>query len=165
MAATLHVNGLATITFGSSVLGYTVDGVTIDFIGYFEDVYTDLYGPRLPTDVLLYGEEARVSCDLIVYDTTVLAKAVTRWYNGTEGYTPNDQYGHLLMTCSGTTSLQISKGTNAGCGGTEADLGYIFNNAYLTDNHTMKLGTRVTRHQLTFRCLPEPVSKYLFHRA
>lgn len=167
MAATLHVNGLATISVGGDVLGYTVDGVTIEFIAYFEDIYTDLAGPRLPTDVMSYGEEARVTCELIVYDPAILAKVATRIYNGTAGTSPNGTgvsgWGTLMALCSKTTSLTIAKGSNNACG-SEAEGGYVFGQAYMTDNHSVKIGTRVTRHTCQFRCLPN-ASGVLYSRS
>lgn len=152
MATRLHVNGLATVKVNSSTLGWTVDGVVIEFIGYFEDVYTDKNGPRLPQDVLVYGQEARVTCDLIVYDDSVLNAVETLIYNGTYGQTPNVNYGHLLAACGGTFVLSVLKGSNCV---NETEGGWIFQIAYLMDNHSVKVGTRVTRHTCVFRCLPD----------
>lgn len=158
MTARLHVNGLATVKVAGSTLGWTVDGVNIEFIGYFDDVYTDCAGPKIPLDILSMGEEARVTCDMIVYDDTVMKKIATRIYNKSFGTAPNSQcgvtgnlYGYLLKACSGTFELAITQGS--GCL-VEDEGEWHFTTAYLMDNHSLKVGTRVTRHQCVFRCLP-----------
>lgn len=158
MATQLHVNGLATVLVNGETLGWTVDGVNIEFIAYFEDVYTDCAGPHIPYDVLCYGEEARVTCDMIVYDTTVMESVSTRIFNvdATLGTTPNGPcaggvYGWLLSACGGTFELGIAQGS--GCQN-EPEGGWYFPTTYLMDNHSLKVGTRVTRHQMVFRCLP-----------
>lgn len=150
MAATIHVNGTATLLVDGSLLGWTVDGVTIDFIGYFDDIYTDQAGPHIPKDVMLYGEEAKVTADLIVYDVAILNKVASRVYDGTPG-SSSEQYGFLMAECGGTFPLTVAKGSSCL---TEAEGGWAFTTAYLEGTRSLKVGLRATREQCVFRCLP-----------
>lgn len=176
MTSYLHVNGYATIGVGAmdsyvqnafSELGWTVEGVEIAETAYQEDVYSDRLGGHIPEDVQNFGAEARITLDLIKYDLKVLRDIITREYQGTVGTTPNEPSlaGDLMMACSkmfacyikrqygGTTgdcknpgSLGVSSGTPEG--------NWAFPRCYVVDERSVKVGTKVTRHRLVIRALP-----------
>ena len=172
MAAQFHVNGLASIyvcpdiaTSGSwLLLGYSVDGVTINMNYETEDVYTDKWGSKIPEDVLNLGQWAEVKCNLIKYDNAVLEQIQTRLNDalGTYGELPNLNnsaiaIGTLMGQCSHMMGLHIIRGTTCTELGTATayEGGWQFNASYLADTDSFKVGTIVTEHELTWRCLPD----------
>jgi hypothetical protein len=176
LASFLHVNGYATVGVGAmdavtissfTELGWTVDGVEIAETHYAEDVYTDRLGGHIPEDVQNFGSEARITIDLIKYDLAVLRKVLTREYDGTVGVTPNEPSlaGDLMTACSKMFSLYIKRqygGTTGDCknpgslgqssGTPEGN--WAFPRCYVVDERSVKVGTKVTRHRLTIRALP-----------
>jgi hypothetical protein len=168
MALEFHVNGLAQlyVDIGTALaqsLGYSQDGVTISLHYETEDIHTDYYGSKIPEDIMNLGQWATVKLNLIKYDETVL-KGVRKRLNGTnaqtsaEGLPPNSVtagliIGDLMMQCKEFTRLQIRR-HNPACE-TTLEGGWKFGSAYLADVDSWKVGTRVTVHDLTFRCLPD----------
>ena len=166
MALKVHVNGPAMIRWGTGgstpfsnpglqTLGYTEDGVELEFLGHFEDIYADFPGggPYMPVEVQLMGEEARVSANLIIYDTAILNTALTRSTSATTGRV-NEQIGNLMGECYLTGCLEIVRYTGLCNATTEDDYGYFFPRAYVVDTYSKKIGTRATRVRVVWRCLP-----------
>ena len=168
MAATIHLNGPARIYWLGQNLGYSTDGVNIMFNAKFFDIPTDRSGWMMPENVLLMGEEAMVSFELIVYDKGVLDWIVNRDASSTNSI-PNSNVGKLMMkskndfntndTTKKTGRLSIWR-TNSCIN--EQDSGYDFFESYLADSYTKKLSTRTTKIGMTFRCLPLMVDNYDF---
>ena len=157
-----HVNGLATIKIGTAILGYSVDGVTIDLDAKNENVMTDLWGSQIPEDVLNMGQEARVTCELVKYDEDVLIHAQNRVNSsGTYGQLPNASdathtiIGGLYKQCGYSDTLTITRGVSCTDTSGTVEGGYRFNVAFLDGVDSFKVGTRVTKHTLTWRCLPD----------
>jgi hypothetical protein len=180
MPSFLHVNGYATVGVaaanthtqnGFNELGWTVDGVEIAETHYAEDVYTDRLGGHIPEDVQNFGMEARITLDLIKYDLDVLRDVITREYQGTVGVTPNESSlaGDLMIACNKMFSVYIKRqygGTTGDCknpgslatvnnyssGTPEGN--WAFPQCYVVDERSYKVGTKVTRHRLVLRALP-----------
>lgn len=170
-----HVNGLATIGVdygaGYTVLGYSTDGVTIDFHFETEDVMTDKWGSKIPEDVLNMGQWATVKCNLVKYNNEALENIQERLLDTTNyGGLPNVYSDHtiaigsLMKQCGSMLTLTIDRGnTCTELGSTRTyEGGWEFPAAYLADVDSFKVGTRVTIHDLTFRCLPDIASGVLF---
>ncbi len=167
MPVQFHVNGLATIwtdvaeSGTAAILGYSQDGVTIELHYETEDVHTDKWGPRIPEDILNYGQWATVKCSLIKYDMAQLQSLQGRIVTnglGTPGSEPNVtggvlDIGELMSQCEDFNQLWIQR-VNPGCEVSTIEGGWKFGATYLADVDTFKVGTRVTMHDLTFRCLP-----------
>jgi hypothetical protein len=183
MASSLHVNGLATLYVGAMdalvtgnllELGWTVDGVSIAESAAFEDVFSDRLGGHIPEDVQNFGAEAKITLDLIKYDLDILRAICTREYNGTVGLTPNAPatMGDLMVACEKMFSLYVKRSYGPDCRNPASDGfsssssgtpegGWLYPRCYVMDERSFKVGTRVTRHNLVIRALPN-ASGYLF---
>jgi hypothetical protein len=164
-----HVNGLAsiwtTIGSGAVLLGYSQDGVTIELHYETEDIMTDKWGSKIPEDVMNLGQWATVKCNLIKYDTATLQYLEGRLVEaGAVGSAPNvftstsasgcvTAIGRLMGQCSDMNTLWIQR-CNPACEAV-VEGGWKFGASYLADVDSFKVGTRVTIHDLTFRCLPD----------
>jgi hypothetical protein len=166
MATQFHVNGLATLQadFGAGFndVGYSQDGVTIELHYETDDVHTDKWGSKMPEDVMDLGQWATVKMQLIKYDTASIEQLENRLQVTTApGKQPNVNDSNLIMIgtlmgqCDYMTPIKILRGRNVGCEQTPLEGGWQFNAAYLADVDSFKVGTRVTIHDLTFRCLPD----------
>ena len=117
MAAAIQVAGLATITVdtGSAhaleTLGYTQNGASVRFNGFFLDVHTDENGgdDGPPTDVQYLGETADITLDFTKFDTTVADKIRPRIYGGSAGTVGS--VGTLMSGSSSTYRLCINSPT------------------------------------------------------
>jgi hypothetical protein len=176
MATTLHVNGRADIYIGtqasanpSSLLGWTVDGVEISTNHYTEDVYTDNKGQHIPEDIQNFGTDARITVDLIKYDATVLAGITDRLATSSNGIDGNEltKAGELMYACNDLISVGIKRTQTQACENAEPEqgpstTGWTFPYAYLADERSWKVGTRVTRHRLTFRAIPSASGRLFY---
>jgi hypothetical protein len=165
-----HVNGTASIwaSIGSgnsaNLVGYSQDGVTIELHYETEDIMTDKWGSKIPEDVMNLGQWATVKCNLIKYDTLMVEYLNSRLAEtGVVGDMPNNitgstdcaapnAIGRLMGQCGSFTKLWVQR-CNPACE-TVVEGGWKFDTAYLADIDSFKVGTRVTIHDLTFRCLP-----------
>jgi len=167
LAIQYHVNGAAEVYVrensgsgadGWQYLGLSTEGVNLEFIVHTEDVIVDSRGPTLPGDVQFFGEEARITLDLIYYDEEVLENVATRFFNGTFGTTPSEptNIGCLLIQGDKFFHLKIVKQTPCSMTDDEGSPdGWVFNTVYLADSNSFRLGTRRTVHSLTFRAIPD----------
>jgi len=157
-SAQFHVNGTADVYIGSVLLGYSQDGVTISLHYETEDIHTDYMGSKIPEDVMNLGQWATVKMNLIKYDTAILNNLQKRINDGTHGAAPNyyngSAIGELMSQCQDYVVLQIRR-YNPACEAATLEGGWKFNATYLADIDSFKVGTRVTVHDLTFRCLPD----------
>jgi hypothetical protein len=116
------------------------------------------------------GQWATVKMQLIKYDTTAIQELENRlnYTGGSIGKYPNvntsgqSMIGTLMQQCQYVTGIAITRGQNVGCEGTPVEGGWSFPAAYLADMDSFKVGTRVTVHDLTFRCLPDASSGILY---
>lgn len=167
----------ATVTGNLLELGWTVDGVQIAETFHSADIYDDAHGPSIPCDVQNFGSEAKITLDLIKYDLDVLRAICAREFNGstpgTVGLTPNEPtlVGDLMVGCGKIFALYVkrayggsagaytdcknlpSDGLSSSAAGTPEG-GWLFGRCYVVDERSFKVGTRVTRHNLTIRALP-----------
>jgi hypothetical protein len=168
--AQFHVNGLAEL-WGYAVVtdgdwdsvGYSQDGVTIELHYETDDIHTDKWGSKIPEDIMNLGQWATVKMNLIKYDTEALGVLEGRLLrDATAGKLPNvDSSGNLLIgslmsQCDDLGAIAITRSSKApGCEDSPLEGGWQFNAAYLADVDSYKVGTRVTIHDVTFRCLPD----------
>lgn len=151
----LHVNGPAKVrvalTGGSYTdLGYTEDGVEISPQVFHEDVQSDDYGPAMPADVQFMGAEFRISLPMVRWDATVM-NAVLAWLRSGSTFTFGmTDIGTLMVSNGKYMGLQIS-GTARSSGTTEPT--HTFTYAWPIGDQPLKVGTRVSRHRLTFRAI------------
>lgn len=86
-----HINGPALVyTYtgsggASELLGYTRDGVDVELIKNWMEIFTDIFGPMTPHDFQDMGEVAQISCPLVVTDRTVLGHVMARGDSAGEG--------------------------------------------------------------------------------
>ena len=151
MAIVYHVHGAAKVYIGAALLGYSVDGIQMDFNHYYGEYFSDDSGPSIPGLVLQQGSDAKVTCRMIKYDLTVMESVSRGVNNGTFGVNNNTDIGDPIAQCNQTFALNIQK-TTLCHGETEGD--WKFPSAYLVDTHSVTVGTRATEHILVFRCLP-----------
>ena len=156
-----HVNGLAKLNFGSDYLGYSTEGVDVELRFNESEVMTDAWGDKVPEDVQNMGQDAIVSCELVKWDESTLQKVEKRFGSaGDIGHAPNVDdggicIGTLLKQCEDYESLTIARDSNnLGCED-NPEGPYVFNCVYLMGVENFRLGTKVTRKRITFRCLPD----------
>jgi hypothetical protein len=152
MAKQIHVNGecLLRIFFPSAPsvpqdLGYTVNGVDLEIRKHTFDVKADTGGgdDGGPVDIQVLGKEAIIRAELVSYDKAVLALIRKDADETTEG-------------------LLASAGKLMGAGGYFYRLlltspvenePWNFPTATLVDSYSVKLGTKRTVWNLTFRAI------------
>lgn len=172
MANMLRVNGRADVYIGNQnvipgyLLGWSVDGVELAFNSYTEQVFTDNKGPNIPEDIQNFGEDARITIDLVKYDLSVLNTIIPRLHGGTVGVQPNynltaatTDYGTLMVQCQHFFSLGVARTTGKTCQN-DGEGGWMFPYCYLMDEHSFKVGTKVTRHRLVVRAIPSDAGLY-----
>ena len=162
--AEFHVNGLAKIYVGVGSsspiqLGYSQDGVTVELHYETDDIHTDKWGSKVPEDVMDFGQWATIKCNLIKYDAPTLQYLQGRLGNATlPNNDPNvtsgylSEIGTLMAQCGNMYPIWITR-QQTNCE-TNVEGGWKFYTGYLADVDSFKVGTRVTIHDVTFRCLP-----------
>lgn len=151
MSRTNHVSGeclLRTGTGGSNALedlGYTVDGVDLEFHRHTSDVKADTGGGEegVPVDVQEMGKEAFIRAQLVSYDEAVLAKIRKDADETTEGGLAT--IGRLLGANGHLFRLLLTSPSEA--------VPWNFPTVYLHDSASVKLGTKRTIWNLTFRAI------------
>ncbi len=85
-----HVFGPAGIysSMGQSagtigLLGMTVDGMNIEEINYVDPIHDDRAGPDISTDEQRFGQEARISGNVVWYQSAMLYQMLAWAQNGT----------------------------------------------------------------------------------
>ena len=155
MATAIHVNGRADVVMcpmddheAGVLLGWTVDGVTIDIEQFHNEIYTDNRGPSVPQDVQYFGSTATITMDLIVYDSAVDPIGD---YVGINSNPFN--YGDLIVQCDLGWAVNIKKETQCHV---EAQGPWTFLVCYLDDgaSNSFRVGSLETRHHLVFKCIP-----------
>lgn len=147
----VHVQGGAKIQVntgsGYTDLGYSEDGVTMNFLLKQKDIFTDQFGEGVPIDVLFLGYEATIEMELISWDTTVL-NTVINWSRGeTIGSLAHCDYGSPYIGDTRYLGLQIN-----GC--TVGQYIWTFGIAWVVDTASLTIGTRESRWSLTWRAIP-----------
>jgi hypothetical protein len=165
MALQLHVPGTAQIFLDigddSSLvqLGTSVDGVDISLNYYYEDIYIDGYGPKVPYDVEYFLQDAIIKMDLIWFEQVNLLAIQTGSY-----YLPNNPgqeglAGDLMLASDRTMRMVIrttptAAGGLTGAGLTLVEPCYNFINTYLTGSSEVKYGVNKSVWKLQFRAIP-----------
>ena len=151
MSVEFHVYGLCTVYIGGDYLGYTSEqGVTVELDPKFLPVHTDAFGDQVPEDVQNMSEVATVTMELIKWDQDVLDTLQEFQTKHSDG----NPVGALLKQCDQTFELALHRGDSpVGCEDT-VEGPYTFGTAYLGPD-SFNVGTRATRHKLTFHCLPD----------
>lgn len=160
MAAQVHVYGEAQLQVQTSgtvftLLGVSVDGVSIEFRDFTEPVFTDTFGPDVPFDEQQMLQDAIIRAQLVWYDATVYSNirsrpaVVNSGTAGTLGFA-GELWGAGAMYFP---LLVYPKVGAASLNGYDNDP-YNFPKARLLDAQPMKVGTRRTLLDVTFRALP-----------
>lgn len=145
-------------------LGYSENGMQIEIRETFEDVHSDLLGPRIPTDVQHFQADALITGDLVRWNESVLEKCEDRSLNGAGG--TGASFGIVSKLEVGALMLAYGKTYRLLCDAPSLDLGGAgsgaimpgliplnFPYAYLHDTMTRKRGARAERVHIIFRGL------------
>lgn len=151
-----HVNGEASIWTGTGSsnaleeLGISVDGVTFKETLLKEPVMVDTYFKH-PFDYQYSLTEVVITCDLVIWDATVLAKLKSRLIGVTQG-----TYGAAgsLIVAGGYTTRLLIMSTPASTGITGVEPCWNFPKVFLDDAYEAKFGTERTIYKLVFRAMP-----------
>lgn len=155
MAITVHSSGparvdITTASGGTEQLGYSENGVTINLEVATEDVFTDQFGQGVPTDVLFLGVQGTVDIELISWDWNVLNKALS--YVDKATLNTAGQFGTGDLGCFyANDDLYFGLKINATKSGERS---FTFGAAWITESHSLTIGTRESRWSLTFRIVP-----------
>lgn len=155
-----HVGGKALIKISTSdapsvlnILGYSLEGVEIQFQAYTKDIHGDQNGGSNgpPVDVLLMGQTAIIRFDLIDYQQTQLTKVLNHKVVATAGIP--EQAGVLLL--AGAVYLRLCI----------VAVNDPFNFPYceLLSDETFNLGTNETVHRMSFRALVPTIGGALYN--
>lgn len=158
MATTHHVFGPAVILTGTGsgssleTLGYTVDGVEIQFEYFTEPIYNDVYGPKMPHEMQHMLMDVKVVCDLIYYDRAVLDKIITGVPGA--GITTGllHKAGDLVIANSLYCRLLI-RSTPQGTGLSGAETCYNFPIAFPIETDDYKAGVVRSTHKLKWQVM------------
>ncbi len=156
MASQLHVNGpcqiqVSTSPTGSlSSLGYTVDGVDPSVEDMTQEVFCDIFGPKVPFDEILLLQVAHISARVEFYDETVMKKMRSQIYAGTEGTAA----GFLPGTLYGASGNYMRVNLSPSGGGTAGEPYYNFLYARITGARKVKLSVINTVYDLTWFAIP-----------
>lgn len=154
MALIPHVAGESSIWVdvtgdGFEELGISVDGVTFKETLTKEPIMIDTYFKQ-PYDYQYSLVDAVITCDLVVWDATVLASLKSRLAGVTQGVA--GPAGDLIVLNENYISLLI-KSSPAGTGVTGVEPCWNFPQAFLDDAYEAKFGTEHTKYKLIFRAM------------
>ncbi len=136
-------------------LGYSEDGMRIQIRETFEDVHSDLLGPRIPTEVQHFQADALITGDLIRWNENVLELIEDR----SRGYSG---WGNVNRKAVGELMLAQGRCYRFLCDAPNLDLPtgifpgmkpYNFPTAYLHDMMERRRGARVERVHISMRAL------------
>lgn len=145
-------------------LGYSENGMNIEFKSYYEDVNSDLLGPKIPTDIQHFQADGIISGDLVRWNETVLAQCEDRSRLGADaggtgtgaaqGVVSRLEVGALMQAYGKTyrllcdaPSLNLSSAATLFPGMSAINWLHV----YLADTMTRKRGARVERLHVIFR--------------
>jgi hypothetical protein len=141
-----HVFGPAGlyVSVGQSVgtvglFGMTVDGVNIEVINYVDPIHDDRAGPNVSTDEQRFGQEARISGNVVWYDEAIRAQLFAVADNGTLTNEGAMGYAGVLFGL-GTVYYNLVVQAPSGSSPTNEGL-WNFPYARLLDATAVKVGT------------------------
>lgn len=142
------------LTSALSAVGYSEDGVDINFDMGWEDVMVDVYGPKVPYDVQYFLQQAYITFDLVLYENSNFNRFLEQYGPSADGSLTG------LMGGAGNPFIQnggwfrlLIKSTPSSTGLTSDEQCWNFIRAYPVDIRS-KIGTRRKIHHCTFRALP-----------
>jgi len=136
-------------------LGYSEDGMRIELRETFEDIHSDMLGPRIPTEVQHFQADAMITGDLVRWDDSVLQVIEDRSLGGAGwGVVSRAENGALLLA-QGRTYRLLCDAPNVGILAFPNLVAYNFPNAYLHDTMTRRRGARAERVHIIFRALAQ----------
>jgi len=146
-----HINGPADLSTGTGsagaleTLGYTgqQQGVDVEVQEVTEEILTDIFGGRVPNDLLYYGEIATIRVPLIASDRTVLKKVLSRGDRTTAGLLSTP----ALVLGAGGYLYRVAVAS-------PADEPWNFAACYLRPGYNVKLRAGPEPFVLTFLALP-----------
>lgn len=145
-------------------LGYSEQGMDLELRETFEDVNSDLLGPKIPTDVQHFQADCLITGDLVRWNEYVLQKIEDRSRQGAGGTgaslgTISKKEVGALMLAYGKCFRLLCDAPNvalAGVAGIMPDLRpYNFPAAYLHDTMKRKRGARAERVHIILRALAD----------
>lgn len=145
-------------------LGYSETGMDIEERETFEDVMSDLLGPKIPTDVQHFQADCLVTGDLIRWNEYVLQKIEDRSKSGAGG--TGASLGTISRKEVGALMLAYGKCFRLLCDAPNIDLSSVgsimpnlqprnFPAGYIHDTLKRKRGARVERVHIIFRALAD----------
>jgi len=136
-------------------LGFSEDGMRIAIRETFEDVHSDLLGPKIPTDVQRFQADALITGDLIRWNESVLELCEDRSAGDAGwGNVRIDEVGALMLAQGKTYRLLCDAPNVAFADAAFPDMTpYNFPEAYLHDTMERRRGARVERVHIIFRAL------------
>jgi len=177
----LHINGPARVEvtrfpealnpvgaevgqFGS-IVGFTAEGVDINVQIGTREWITDQSGTKVPGAVLFTGFFADIDLELIRWNQRIVDRLLKVIYGiGISGL-PNsntaiigkhlfsaERIGGVTAGVNRTASIRIISERLTGL---PQEQSYEFKNCYITDSQAFRLGRRITRMQIKFRCLAQ----------
>lgn len=159
MAVQLHVNGPASLILDGDVCGFSIDGFTLTFNLFQEDVFTDNYGPKMPYDTQIFLSDCVIKGQIINYDIDTLESWASGEPSGVDlGTAP--AAGDLMVQNGHYGNLIIQSNPND-TGLTDVEHCWNFGVAFMVDAITGNFGTRRTAYDVTFRAiLPQQTSSF-----
>lgn len=137
-AAGLYVSvGQSPSTVG--LLGMSVDGVNVEVVRYVDPIHDDRAGPNVSTDEQRFGSEARITADVVWYDSTLLSQIFALADNGTTSSEGTAGYAGVLFGLGGFYYNLVIQ-SPSGSSPTNESL-WNFKYTRLLDAQSVKVGT------------------------
>lgn len=152
-----HTNGTALIKWGGVDLGLaSSDGVKISINQYFNEIYSDQLGPKIPATVLRNGCDARIEVELWKYDTNVMLSIIAQRDGGVAGQLPAqpNQVGQLMFENGLTSTLAVLSPVDG--------QNWLFANCWLLDESSVQLSTQLKIWTCVFRATPAVYNGVLY---
>lgn len=138
-------------------LGFSQDGVQLQLIAAYKDIFCDASGPAVPLDVQFMGEHGFISATLNKYNETVLQKCAGRRIgsgvtagsieaNGLGSLMIAESYAYKILLLFPYSAKSFQTGVIVPC--------YNFSAGYLHDNFDVPLSVSLKAPRVIFRVLP-----------
>ncbi len=179
----LHINGPARVEITSfpeelnpvgaevgqfgSIVGFTAEGVDIAVQIGTREWMTDQSGSLVPGAILFTGFFADIDLDLIRWNQRIVDRLLKIIYGIGVGGLPNSNtalIGRHIFSAERTDDEEDTAGVDRTASiriisekltGLPREPSYEFKNCYLTGSQEFRLGRRITRMQIKFRCLAQ----------
>lgn len=138
-------------------LGLSEDGVQLQLLSSFEDIYNDAGGPMVPIDVQWMGEQAYMSMTMNKYNESVLQKCAARRVgtgivpgacevNGLGSLMIAEGFAYPILLLFPYRAKTFQNNVIVPC--------YNFSAGWLQDDFSIPLSVRLKRPRVIFRAIP-----------